>query len=657
MSRLRGDRVVVVPQARDQFLPVTLRGRDESFRIVAGRRAATVAIDIQPNRAAASDGASLPIGRRRLVRFRRPPMESVDAGSGGDGDQMDIVLKLWCHPVFDTLHSDWQARVGRLGNRDRTDRTAVGEQLDLAGARPMRSEDSHRDHHLVVASRHHLARVVLVVHGDLGEQTVAHHHPALHEIVDDRVDVNVPRVTIIAANVRPPLPDEMPADIVRVAASDRRHVQPAIEQPHPVVEQPQRVRLRGPRVHDLHRVESQRPTVEVLARDGVEMLRPKRTDAAVQVAGMIQNGDLHVRRPIDVVEQQLPVGLLVIDRQRFGCNRKDVEVSASRRDFVSHHRSEVPPHAQLRGDVLVVDVLVVIGGNRQLDPFSCERDHPLFDRRVAVSRMSQRVNVSVTGDIAFRWNFAPNGDGLRQRLSRRDSHLSPSERVLEAAPGEDRVPTRRDTQRRAAGRSERHPRPNGQALVGLGPERLHRPPLVQQRDATRQRMLCVPIEHNHVERRFSECLPYRAIDDFNLAHAHVIRRGRASGGRFDHQRVRSLQQATRRNSERHNHVVLVDGQCAKFLAVERDVPNLLHVLLAHEQRLFRLVLLRYECHIEPLAVRGLWKLGPLPLDATSQVKQLRFDRHTFRGRLVCPQGRNDQQHQTTNTQYSHDNLQ
>ena len=241
---------------------------------------------------------------------------------------------------------------------------------------------------------------------------------------------------------------------------------------------------------------------------------------------------------------------------------------ARRRHFVPHDRSEVPPHAHPRCRFFVVDVLVVIGGNRQFDPFPGERDHPLFDRRVTMSRMSQRVNVSVARDVALRWNFAPNGDGLRQRLSRCDSHLSPSERVLEAASGEDRVPARRDTQRRASGRGEDHPRPHGQMIVGLGPERLHRAPLVQHRDATRQRMLCVPIEHNHIERRFAECLAHRTVCNLDLTHANVIRRRLASRRRFDVQQIISVHQAARRDGERHDHVVLVDGQCAQPLAVE-----------------------------------------------------------------------------------------
>src|SRR2546428_10344791 len=56
---------------------------------------------------------------------------------------------------------------------------------------------------------------------------------------------DVTRPVVVAADVRPPLPDDEPAHIVRIAGPDRRQEGAAVEQGEPVAVEAQHVGLLG----------------------------------------------------------------------------------------------------------------------------------------------------------------------------------------------------------------------------------------------------------------------------------------------------------------------------------------------------------------------------------------------------------------------------
>ena len=141
----------------------------------------------------------------------------------------------------------------------------------------------------------------------------------------------------------------------------------------------------------------------------------------------------------DLVKRTSPFLVPMIGHARRRLHGENVEVSARRRDFVPDDRREVLPHAQPLGVRFVVDVDVVIGRDRQLDPFAGQRDHPLGDRGVAVARIRQRVNVRVAGDVARRGNFAADGQRMFCGLAHRQRGLDLRQRVFEPASRIDRV--------------------------------------------------------------------------------------------------------------------------------------------------------------------------------------------------------------------------
>src|SRR5439155_13546983 len=87
---------------------------------------------------------------------------------------------------------------------------------------------------------------------------------------------------------------------------------------------------------------------------------------------------------------------------------EDVGVADRCRDFIGDHRREVFADAALDGRGVVIDLEVVLAGDRQLDTFACQRHHALVRRGVAVAGVGQRVDVRVAGNVAGRRHVAGN---------------------------------------------------------------------------------------------------------------------------------------------------------------------------------------------------------------------------------------------------------
>src|SRR5207237_7266522 len=135
-----------------------------------------------------------------------------------------------------------------------------------------------------------------------------------------------------------------------------------------------------------------------LARQGVLVLRYERPKIAVPITGVIKDHDRSACSR-DAVENGLPVLEQMVGRRSIDFYREDVEVTQARRHLVSHDWRKVLPDRVFNGRGMVIDLAVVLRGNRQLDPFAGNGQDPLVEGGVAVTGMGERMDVRVATDI------------------------------------------------------------------------------------------------------------------------------------------------------------------------------------------------------------------------------------------------------------------
>src|SRR5688572_27799588 len=70
---------------------IPFRFSEEPFGVIADRRAAAVAVAVEPEGAANADDVRRPIGRRGLIRLGGRPVWAVDARPEGNGHQVHVV--------------------------------------------------------------------------------------------------------------------------------------------------------------------------------------------------------------------------------------------------------------------------------------------------------------------------------------------------------------------------------------------------------------------------------------------------------------------------------------------------------------------------------------------------------------------------------------
>ena len=105
--------------------------------------------------------------------------------------------------------------------------------------------------------------------------------------------------------------------------------------------------------------------------------------------------------------------------------REGVEVPGLGRDLVADDRREVGGDAHAIGRRGQVGrQVVVVGGDRQLDPLAGQGDGPLVERGVAVSAVGQRVDVRVAGDQALGRDLAADRQVQRADLGPRSGPRS-----------------------------------------------------------------------------------------------------------------------------------------------------------------------------------------------------------------------------------------
>ncbi len=156
---------------------------------------------------------------------------------------------------------------------------SVGVEDQFRSLDPSRAEDLCPDRDRVARNSREFSRSVLVVDRQRSEQSVTDSNLPLQETVHRHVDIDLAGIGIVTADVSPPLPDEVPRNVVRVARTDGRDLVTSIQQCHPVSKQLQNVGLRRGRIDDLHRVGSKLPAIDVDSGGVIKQLRPKRSDA------------------------------------------------------------------------------------------------------------------------------------------------------------------------------------------------------------------------------------------------------------------------------------------------------------------------------------------------------------------------------------------
>src|SRR5213079_378645 len=150
------------------------------------------------------------------------------------------------------------------------------------------------------------------------------------------------------------------------------------------------------------------PAVQVFTGDGVVVFRPEWAVAAVQIARVVEDDGLGTGGG-NAFEERLPSLDLECGDRTAGSDREDVEVAYRCGDFVADHRREELPNAAPDGRGVVIDLEVVLAGDRQLDALAGQRQDALVRGGIAVAGMGQRVYVRVAGNIAGCRHLAANG--------------------------------------------------------------------------------------------------------------------------------------------------------------------------------------------------------------------------------------------------------
>ena len=223
------------------------------------------------------------------------------------------------------------------------------------------------------------------------------------------IDVEPRRVVVAADDVGTTLADDVAGDVVAVARTDcrrsaRRHSSGPSSRAPTASD-----RTASRRVDHLQGIDAKRPA-SVRSGDRVELFGGERPEAGVQVARVIQDDDTLPWRGADSAHEVGPTGNIGVRGLRAGGERKGVEVPGLGCDLVADDRREVSgdPHPIGRRTQVERQV-VVIGGDRQLDPLASQCDRPLVERGVAVPAMGQGVNVRVAGDQSVGRDLAADG--------------------------------------------------------------------------------------------------------------------------------------------------------------------------------------------------------------------------------------------------------
>ena len=272
--------------------------------------------------------------------------------------------------------------------------------------------------------------------------------------------------------------------------------------------------------------------------------------------------------------------------------------------------------------------MVVVGGDRQLDPLAGQGDRPLVERGVAVAAVGQGVDVRVAGDQPLGRDLAADRQVHAPGLALGHVHDTGVEPVFEPAGGGDRVATRRQADEGPAVGRVDDPGPRRQAGIRLDDERGQGAAVVDDRDPARQAGIPAGLGDADLQLRAAQGLAHGAGVEGDPLDDHVIRPRRRS----DRQAVPAVAQGAGRHGQGVNQRRLHGEQLADATVVDADVPSELHVALPDQQGRLDRVGPALEPQLQaPTLGIGTGELPPFRPARRPQVVAVRVDHDLERG--------------------------
>ena len=222
-----------------------------------------------------------------------------------------------------------------------------------------------------------------------------------------------------------------------------------------------------------------------------------------------------------------PLGGLRVRGLRAGREGEGVEVPDLRRDLVADDRREPAAHAHaIGGRGEVGSEVVMVGGDRQLDPLAGQSDGPFVERGVAVAAVGQRVDVRVAGDQARGRDLSPDRQVHAPILALGQVHRPGVDPVLEATGGVDAVTSRRQADSGLSVRGVDDAGPRRQAGSRCDDERSQGAAIVHDRDPAGKAGIPAGLGNADLEPRAAQGLAHRAGIEHDSLDDHVVRLGR-----------------------------------------------------------------------------------------------------------------------------------
>src|SRR6266700_8319761 len=128
-----------------------------------------------------------------------------------------------------------------------------------------------------------------------------------------------------------------------------------------------------------------------------------------------------------------------VGRGRSARDGKDVEMPGVGGHLIASDGSEARGDAHAAGRLGIVGATIVLRGDRQLDTFTGQREHPLVNGRVAVMAVRKGMDVRVATDQARRRHFVTQSERATDSLAAGDMDLLGGDAVVETARGMYRI--------------------------------------------------------------------------------------------------------------------------------------------------------------------------------------------------------------------------
>ena len=324
---------------------------------------------------------------------------------------------------------------------------------------------------------------------------------------------------------------------------------------------------------------------------------------------MVQDDDPVPGAGADRANQPGPVADARIRGLRAGREGEGVEVPRPRRDLVADDRREFGGDAHAPGRRGQVGrQVVVIRGDRQLDPLAGQGDGPLVDRGVAVAAVRQGVDVRVAGDQAAGRHLAADREVQSPSIAVGQGDRPRVHTVLEPAGCRDRVTAGRQADRGPAVRRVDDPRPRREAGLRSDNQRGQGTAVVGDRDPAGQPGLTAGFGDADLERCPAQGLTHGAVVERDPLDDHVVGLRR----RADRQAVLAVAQGAGGHRQGMHQGRLHGVQPPDGPVVEADVPAELHVPLPDQEGRLGRVRPPFPPQHQALALRlGPGELSPL----------------------------------------------